>query len=58
MLGTGLTNQQKVDNIETRVILLTMFATLIPNAGPRVPQKGPGWGGLPENFRDVEYVRV
>ena len=41
MLGPGLTNQQKVDNIETRVNLLITFATYIPNAGSRVLQKGP-----------------
>ena len=44
MLGPGLENLPKVDNLVTRVNLLTTFATLIPNAGPRVLQKGPGEG--------------
>ena len=44
MLGPGLTNQQKVDNLETLVNVLTTLATLIPNAGPCVPEKGPGDG--------------
>ena len=44
MLGPGLSNLQKVDNLETSVNLLTMFETLIPNAGPRVLYKGPGEG--------------
>ena len=43
-LGPGRSNLQKVDNMATRVNLLTMFATLIPNAGPGVLQKGPGEG--------------
>ena len=43
-LGPGLSNLQKVDNLATRVNLLTTFATLIPNAGPRLLQKGPGEG--------------
>ena len=44
MLGPGLTNLQKVDDLAIHVNLLTTFATLIPNAGPRVLQKGP-WKG-------------
>ena len=40
-LGPGLPNLQKVDNLATRVNLLTMFAALITNTGPRVLQKGP-----------------
>ena len=43
-LGPGLPNLQKVDNLATCVNILTTFATLIPNAGPRVEQKGPGEG--------------
>ena len=35
---------QKVDNLVTRVNLLTMFATLISNSGPCILQKGPGEG--------------
>ena len=42
MLGPGLPNLQKVNNLETRVNLITKFTNLIPNAGPRVLQKGPG----------------
>ena len=34
----------KIDNLVTRVNLLTTFATLIPNTGPHVLQKGPGEG--------------
>ena len=44
MLGPGLSNLQKVDNMETRVNLLTMFTTLTPNSGPHVLHKGPGEG--------------
>ena len=43
-LGPGLSNLEKVDNLATRVNLLPTFATLIPNAGPRVLRKGPGEG--------------
>ena len=34
----------KVDNPATRVNLLPLFATLIPNAWPHVLHKGPGKG--------------
>ena len=44
MLGPGLSNLIKVDNLVTRVNLLTTFATLIQNDVPRVLQKGPGEG--------------
>ena len=44
MLGPGLTNLQKFDDMETCANLLTTFATLIPNADPRVLRKGPGEG--------------
>ena len=44
MLGPGLSNLQKINNLATCVNLLNMFATLIPNAGPHVLQKGPGEG--------------
>ena len=44
MLGPGLPNLKKVNNLATGVNLLTMFVTLIPNEGPRVLQKGPREG--------------
>ena len=43
-LGPGLSNLQKVDNLATRVNLLPMLTTVVPNAGPRVLQKGIGEG--------------
>ena len=43
-LGTGLSNLKKIDNLATRVNLLTMFPTLFPDAGPRIQQNGPGEG--------------
>ena len=44
MLVQRLSNLQKIDNLATRLNLLTMFATFIPNAWPRFLQKGPGKG--------------
>ena len=41
MLGTGLSNLKKVDNLETHVNLIATFVTLIPNEGPSAMQKGP-----------------
>ena len=56
-LGSRLPNLQKIDNLATRVNLLTTSANLIPNVGSRVLQKGPGErGDLPANFRDIFYV--
>ena len=42
MLGPGLSNLQKVDDMATRVSLLTTFATLIPNVGLHVMKKDTG----------------
>ena len=44
MLVPELPNLQKIDNLETRFNILNTFATLFPNAGPSVLQKGPGEG--------------
>ena len=44
MLGPGISNLQKVDNLTKHFNLLTMFANLIQNAGPRVLQEGLGKG--------------
>ena len=44
MLGPGLSNLEKVNNLATRVNLVTTFATFIPNTGSHFLQKGPGEG--------------
>ena len=43
-LCPGLSKLKKIDNLSTRVNLLTAFTTLIPNAGPHVLHKGNGEG--------------
>ena len=45
--------------METRVNILTTFATLIPNEGPRVLKKGPGKGLFTYKFqRCVDKEKV
>ena len=41
-LGPGLPNLHKVDNMATGINLLTMLATLTPDAGLHVLHEGPG----------------
>ena len=55
MLGPGISNFKKIDNLATRVNLLSTFATLIPNAGPRVLQNGPWEGVIYLKFSEVSF---
>ena len=53
MLGPGLSNLEKVDNMEIRVNLLTTFATIFISRASRPVETVRGRGDLSANFRDV-----
>ena len=44
MLGPRLSNMQQGNNLTARLNILTMFVTLLSNAGSRVLQKGTAEG--------------
>ena len=53
MLGPGLSNLQKGDNLVTPVNLINTFTTLIPTTGPQVLQKRPGEGVIWLQISDI-----